>query len=155
MSSSSVSEDCYCTSTRWPETISGFCILRTRVKTGSFYLVDWSVRHPQRGIAVVYSDSGIPIDGDPERETAYWVIETANGFRWNIVRTVQRGQDANFDPATIAWQDEWDAQNDRWKLVVDDDRISVHRSDDGVEQHNVLTLPSGIVWTVEPTEGYK
>lgn len=115
--------------------------------SGSFYLVDWSVRRPQHGVAVIHSDSGIPIDGDPERETAYWVVESTGGFRWRIVRTIQRGDVADFDPKTIAWPSEWDALDDSWILAIDDGEVSVRRSEDGVEKRKVLSLPSGIIWT--------
>ena len=120
--------------------------------SGSYYLVDWSVRHPHHGIAVIHSDSGVPIDGDPYRETGYWIVETSAGFRWKIVKTIQRGHEADFDSAAVAWPSEWDALDDSWQLFSGDKLVSVSRRQKGGEMRKVLSLPTGVVWTAKDTD---
>ncbi|MEN7342989.1 MAG: hypothetical protein AAAFM81_08590 [Pseudomonadota bacterium] len=120
--------------------------------SGSFYLVDWSVRRPHQGIAVVHSDSGIPIDKDINRETKYWVVKTQNGFRWRIERTIERGKDENSDPDSVVWPSEWDETDNSWLLTSEANRAAIVRAPSGQPNQEVLSLPTGVIWQSSDTD---
>lgn len=113
--------------------------------SGSYYLVDWSVRRPHQGIAVVHSDSGVPINSDINRETKYWVIETKGGRRWTIQRAIQRGEAGGFDPDAVLWSSEWDEPDDSWRLVSDSGRAYVVHASVGQPDQEILLLPVGAI----------
>jgi hypothetical protein len=115
--------------------------------SGSAHLVDWSVRSPHEGVAVVASDSGIPIDGDASRETAYWLIRTPNGFQWTIDEVVERGYEQGFVASDYLYPSEWDQSSELWQILEADDVLSVTNS-----RIVVLQLTMNSIWSAAPSD---
>ncbi|MEM1262753.1 MAG: hypothetical protein AAGH76_10185 [Pseudomonadota bacterium] len=113
---------------------------------GSFALIGWSVRAPHNGVAVIRSAGGIQISQNSEREVAYWVIKTPNGFRWRIDRIVTDDQADSFDPNQALWPSDWGELDTAWSLGTTEARATVYRVTEDGEPRQVLSIPTGIVW---------
>lgn len=115
---------------------------------GPAFLVDWSVRKPHEGVAVLKASVELPLQGDDySRLIGYWVLRTQNGFRWTVEKVIERQPGADAAASSYLFPPEWDPTSDLWQIREADDVLSVVNN--GIV---VLQVRMNRVWPADPSD---